>query len=88
MEEDAEEPVDDGGKKKRKRGPAKKDKKDADPNAPKKPISAYFQFTAAARPIIKQDMGEGISAKEVVSEAASRWGALPADEKQVRFPVF
>ena len=87
VEEDVEEPVDDGGKKKRKRGPAKKDKKDMDPDAPKKPISAYFQFTAVARPIIKQDMGEGISAKEVISEAASRWGALPADEKQVRFCV-
>ncbi|RPB25252.1 hypothetical protein L211DRAFT_867250 [Terfezia boudieri ATCC MYA-4762] len=84
VEEDGEEPADDGtAKKKRKRGPAKKDKKDMDPDAPKKPISAYFQFVAVARPIIKQDMGEGISAKEVMTEAASRWGALPVEEKQV-----
>ncbi|KAF8417238.1 hypothetical protein EV426DRAFT_703155 [Tirmania nivea] len=76
--EDAEEPADDGSKKKRKRGPAKKD-----PHAPKKPIAAYFQFTAAARPIIKQDMGKGISAREVASEAAIRWAALPAEEKQM-----
>ena len=52
----------------------KRPRKESDPNMPKKPLSAYMQFIQATRPIIKQDYGGKIVGKDVITEAATRWG--------------
>ncbi|KAF8474264.1 hypothetical protein BDZ91DRAFT_353653 [Kalaharituber pfeilii] len=71
----------DGGepvKKKRKRNV-----KPRDPDEPKKPLSAYMQFSMVARPIIRQDMGADFSGRDLVAEAGARWKALSPEEKQI-----
>lgn len=47
-----------------------------DPNAPKKPPSAYFLWAMANRPLIAQELGNS-SPKVVAPEAAKRWNELP-----------
>lgn len=76
----------DSGKKVRKRK-SKRRKKESDPDMPKKPQSAYMQFIQAARPHIKKDSGGKIVGKDVITEAATRWGALDVKGKEVRHLV-
>lgn len=76
----------DSGKKGRKKR-NKRTRKESDPNLPKRPMSAYMQFIQAARPAIKEDYGGKVVGKEVITEAAARWGALTVEKKKVRYLV-
>jgi hypothetical protein len=61
----------------------KKERKPRDPNAPKRPLTAYFLYGASARPIVKGDLGETASSKEVSDEVLRRWTDMPVSEKEV-----
>ncbi|TKA65585.1 hypothetical protein B0A49_05527 [Cryomyces minteri] len=64
------------GKPKRKRN-----YKARDPNAPKRPLTAYFLYLQTARPIIKKDLGEDAKPGDVAQEATKRWRAMPESEQ-------
>lgn len=61
-------------------GRKKKAKKD--PNAPKKPLSAYMLWLQENRPLIKRE-NPGASLGEIGKRAGEMWKAL--DDKTVRF---
>lgn len=67
-----------GGKKHRLR----KEKKPKDPNAPKRPPSAYLLFQNEIRDSIRAD-NPGMAYKEVLGVIANRWKALSDAEKRV-----
>jgi len=62
-------------------GGIKPPKKKKDPNAPKKPLSAYFLFSAEERIKIKDDTPD-ISMCEVAKELGQRWADLDPTIKQ------
>ncbi|KAF1811284.1 hypothetical protein P152DRAFT_459687 [Eremomyces bilateralis CBS 781.70] len=65
----------------------KREKKIRDPNAPRRPSTAYFLFSEHARPTIRKDFadaGKEIKPAEVNEEALRRWRILPESEKDVR----
>ncbi|KAF2839367.1 hypothetical protein M501DRAFT_1003966 [Patellaria atrata CBS 101060] len=64
------------GKPKRKRA-----KKERDPNAPPRPLTAYFLYAQHARPIIKSDLGPTAKPGDIGEEATRRWNAMPEIEK-------
>lgn len=66
---------DESPKKRRKR--AKKD-----PDAPKKPTSAYFYFQKKIRPQIKEELGEKAAVGDIAKKIAERWRVLTAADKQ------
>lgn len=70
--------VDEGESKKRKRGP----KKAKDPNAPKRPPSAYLLFQNAVRATVKQDHPDWTN-HEVLAEVSKRWADLSPQDKKV-----
>ena len=57
---------------KRRRRKAKKDKKRKDPDAPKRPISAYMLFSKATRAQVKEDNPD-IKARDVMRELGRLW---------------
>ncbi|GMT19599.1 hypothetical protein PFISCL1PPCAC_10896 [Pristionchus fissidentatus] len=65
----------DGGETKR----AKKGKKDKDPNAPKRGLSAYFIWLGENRSTIKKD---GDSVADVARKGGEMWKAMSADDKK------
>jgi hypothetical protein len=73
------------GKKKRKRA----EKKEKDPNAPPRPLTAYFLFAEQARPIVRRDLQEALGpdqkleANAVNLEVQKRWSEMAAEEKEV-----
>lgn len=77
------------GKKKRKRAPAgeKKEKKVRDPNAPKRPPSAYLLFQNEVR----KEMQARYPDKpyhEVLTRISERWSKMNDDDKKVRRVFF
>ena len=70
-----------------KRRPYKK----RDPNAPKRPLTAYFLYLNYARPVIKEDLrgqfGRLPRPKQVTEEATARFKALGPEERAVRRAV-
>jgi len=66
---------DDGGQQK------KKKKKVKDPNAPKRPITAYFFFAADKRPEIRAQHPE-YTITEVASQIGQKWRCLDDEDKQ------
>lgn len=58
----------------------KKKKKTKDPNAPKRPTTAYFYFAAARRPEIREDMG-ALSVTEVATLIGQKWRELTDEDK-------
>lgn len=58
-----------------------------DPNAPKKPCNAFFQFCQEQRPVVvaetATDVGSEPTKQEITRQLASRWRALTSDEKRV-----
>jgi hypothetical protein len=66
----------------------KRAKKEKDPNAPKKPLTAAFLYAQSARPIIKQDLeaalqpGQQIEKNAVQIEVNKRWNELPEEQKE------
>lgn len=73
------------GKKKRKRA----EKKEKDPNAPKRPLTAAFLFAKQARPIVRKDLedalepGQKLEANAVNLEVNKRWNEMPEEDKEV-----
>lgn len=62
-----------------------------DPNAPKKPCNAFFQFCQEQRPVVVAEANSEIGAEptkqEVTRQLASRWRALTNDEKRVSLNI-
>jgi len=65
--------------------PAKKKRKKKDPNAPKKPCSAFFHFSKKMRPRIKDENPEATFGQlgKIIGE---QWSKLGADERKVQPP--
>ena len=59
----------------------KKRRKTKDPDAPKRPLGAYFYYFKAMNTRIKEENPELIQ-KEVVAKIASNWKTLNEEEKQ------
>lgn len=59
----------------------KKGKKKKDPNAPKKPCSAYLFFCVENRPTIKSNMPESATNAELLTEIGKKWKELPEEDK-------
>jgi len=64
-------PAHEGGKAKRKK---------KDPNAPKRPLSAFFLFCADERPAVKQAHPE-YSVGDVAKEMGEKWGKVSTEAK-------
>lgn len=77
----AEQASPEGGKK-RGRKPAAKDKKAKDPNAPKRPPSAYILFQNEVRAAIRE-ADPRMAYKDVLNVIAEKWKALDQDQKRV-----
>lgn len=71
------------------KGKKKRVKKEKDPNAPKRPLTAAFLYATTARPIVKADLerdlpeDEKLGANAVNEEVNRRWNALPEEDKAV-----
>ncbi|CAN9510046.1 unnamed protein product [Ophioblennius macclurei] len=59
---------------------SKKTKKKKDPNAPKRPPSAFFVFCSEFRPKVKED-NPGISIGDIAKKLGEHWSTLGAKEK-------
>merc|ERR1712210_194654 len=63
-----------------KKGDEKKQRKKKDPNAPKRPMSAYFLFMNATRPTVRKENPDA-SIGEVAKILGKMWGEIePADK--------
>jgi len=67
---------------KRKAGKGKKGKKQKDPNAPKRPLSAYLLFMSDFRAEYMQKFPETKKVSEVAKAGAAKWGQLSASDKK------
>lgn len=70
----------DGGKKKR-------TKKERDPNAPKRPLTAYFLYAQRAREYIRKDLAvdnADVRPGDISAESTRRWHAMKSEEQEVR----
>jgi len=65
-----------GGKDKKKRP-----KKEKDPNAPKRPLTAFFLFSTRARDHIKNDLGPDATPVQINDEILRRWNEMDAPQK-------
>jgi len=61
-------------------GATRKKKKKKDPNAPKRPITAYFFFAADVRPQIKKENSD-MSITEIATIIGQKWRKLKDEEK-------
>ncbi|KAI8436126.1 hypothetical protein MSG28_004226 [Choristoneura fumiferana] len=81
-----------GGKKPGPKRKSKADKPERDPNAPKKPCNAFFQFCQEQRPVVvaetSSEMGSEPTKQEVTRQLASRWRALTTEDKRVYVAMF
>jgi transcriptional regulator HMO1 len=64
----------------------KKEKAAKDPNAPKKPATAYLLYQNKVRANVKAENPE-FTNKELMGKIGALWSALPDNEKQVSFSV-
>ncbi|CAG4937013.1 unnamed protein product [Parnassius apollo] len=80
------------GKKPGSKRKSKADKPERDPNAPKKPCNAFFQFCQEQRPLVvaetTSELGTEPTKQEVTRQLASRWRSLTNDEKRVYVAMF
>jgi len=58
-----------------------KKRKIKDPNAPKRPQTAFFLYAADFRQTVRDGLPEGSTVGEVAKELGRRWGELGDDEK-------
>lgn len=81
-----------GAKKPGPKRKSKADKPERDPNAPKKPCNAFFQFCQEQRPLVvaeaNSELGSEPSKQEVTRQLASRWRSLNNEEKRVYVAMF
>ena len=67
----------------------KREKKEKDPNAPKKPLTAAFLYAQTARPIVRQDLEAALGPDQKLEpnavnlEVNKRWNEMPEEEKEV-----
>lgn len=61
-------------------------KRTLDPNAPRRPLTAYFLYMQTARPIIAADLGTTAPKKAVQEEGQRRWATMSLSEKHVSYP--
>jgi hypothetical protein len=65
----------------------KRGRKKKDPNAPKRPMTVFFLFYQEAKEIITKELeeqeGKKPTRKVAMAEAANRFKALPAEEREV-----
>lgn len=54
-----------------------------DPNAPKRPVTAYLLYLDEMRPVIQAELGEGQSRGDISVEGTRRWKQLTDAEQQV-----
>lgn len=66
----------------------KRKRKPKDPNAPKRPLTAYFLYMQTARGIIKEHLGGNATNKEVTDAAVEQWKNMPDEEKAVSYSAF
>ena len=76
-------PEADGGAVKRRRRRAPGEKKERDPNMPKRPPSAYLIFQNEVREEMKKAFPNA-PYLEVLNKISERWGKMSDDEKRVR----
>ena len=60
---------------------AKKDKKGKDPNAPKRPVTAFFFFQMERRPTLKKERPD-LENKQLISEMSAEWNKMNEKEKK------
>merc|ERR1711862_905037 len=63
-----------------KKGEEKKQRKKKDPNAPKRPMSAYFLFMNATRPTVRKENPDA-SIGEVAKILGKMWGEIEPEDK-------
>jgi len=56
-------------------------KKPKDPNAPKRPLSAYFMWMDSG--VRRQLLSQGMKLSKVISTCGTRWSQMPEEEKKV-----
>lgn len=67
----------------------KREKKEKDPNAPKKPLTAAFLYAQTARPIVRSDLEQALGPdmklepNAVNLEVNKRWNEMPEEDKEV-----
>jgi HMG (high mobility group) box len=66
--------------------PHKRKRKEKDPEAPEKPVSAYHLWSKGNRDRIKASMPGDPSASDVLTELNRLWKGLADEAKKVRFP--
>lgn len=64
----------------------KRQRKAKDPNAPKRPLTAYLAWLGDNREKIHSELGPGQGRGGISSEGTKRWNALSEDIKQVCRP--
>lgn len=62
----------------------KRVKKEKDPDAPKRPLTAFFLFSTNARELVKTE-NPGFSPVEVNNEILARWNGMVPSDKQVNW---
>ena len=65
------------------KGKRKRNAKPKDPNAPKRPITAYLLFLETERANIQQSLGPEQKRGDISVEGTRRWHALDPAEQQV-----
>ena len=65
---------------------AKRQRKPKDPNAPKRPLTAYLAWLGDNREKIHVELGPGQGRGGISSEGTKRWHALSESSKQVCSP--
>jgi len=63
-------------------GGKKAAKRKKDPNAPKRPQTAFFVFSAKHREEVKGELGDGARVGDIAKELGKRWKSLDEDAKQ------
>lgn len=75
--------TEEGGKRKRRRGPDKKEKKPRDPNKPKRPPCAYLLFQNEVRKEM-QERFPSMAYHDLLSKISERWAHMSDEDKKVR----
>lgn len=61
----------------------KREKKVKDPNAPARPMTAFFQYSSQQRPVLKELMGADAKPGDIQKKLQENWLALPEADKEV-----
>jgi len=63
-------------------GSGKKRKQAKDPNAPKRPLTAFFLYAADHRAKVREELGEGCTVGDISKKIGKQWAEIDDDEKQ------